>query len=187
MSCIQNKNNIIWIDMELTGLEIENDCILEIACLVTDENLNIISDEFHKILYQEDSILEKMNGWCKITHSESGLTKASQKSNENEDSVDKSLLNFMMQYVPAKKCPLAGNSIYIDRLFLQKYLKESNNYLHYRNIDVSSIKEVVRRWNPEIYSLAPKKTHSHKAMNDIKETIEELIFYRKNIFNINSN
>lgn len=140
---------------------------------------------------------------------QTGLTEACRKSTQDEKSVDKNLLNFMMKYLPKGKCPMAGNSVYIDRLFLRKYLPLSNEYMHYRIIDVSSIKEVVkyaqlrfpsitssnkihftifacfRRWQPEIHEAAPKKKLNHRALDDIKESIQELDYYRKYVFNAN--
>ncbi|XP_058810823.1 oligoribonuclease [Phymastichus coffea] len=185
MSNNQNKNRIVWIDLEMTGLDVEKDRIMEVACLVTDENLHIVSEEFSTILYQPDSKLNAMNEWCTNMHSSTGLTEACRRSTEDEKSVDRNLLNFMMKYLPKGKCPMAGNSVYIDRLFLRKYLPLSNEYMHYRIIDVSSIKEVVKRWQPEIHKAAPKKKLNHRALDDIKESIQELDYYRNHVFNAN--
>uniref|UniRef100_A0ABD2WZS9 Probable oligoribonuclease n=2 Tax=Trichogramma TaxID=7490 RepID=A0ABD2WZS9_9HYME len=181
----QHRSRIVWIDMEMTGLDVETDRILEVACLITDEHLNIVSDEFCKILYQPDSLLNNMDEWCTKTHRQTGLIELSRKSKEDEKSVSDSLLHFMMKYIPKGKCPMAGNSVYMDRLFLRKYMSSANDYMHYRIIDVSSIKEVVRRWKPEIYNSAPSKDLCHRALDDIKESIQELDFYRKNVFNAN--
>ncbi|KAJ8672899.1 hypothetical protein QAD02_004160 [Eretmocerus hayati] len=187
MTSNQNKNRIVWIDMEMTGLDVDSDRILEVACLITDENLNVVSDEFHKILHQSDDSLSKMNEWCQSAHKTSGLVEASKKSLDNEETVDKSLLSFMKKYVPKGKCPMAGNSVYMDRLFLRKFMPSTNDYMHYRIIDVSSIKEVVKRWKPEIHEAAPSKKFNHRALDDIRESIEELDFYRKNVFNASVN
>ncbi|XP_016837517.1 oligoribonuclease [Nasonia vitripennis] len=187
MSNNQRRNRIVWIDMEMTGLAVESDRILEVACLITDENLNIVSDEFHQVLHQSDDELARMNEWCQEHHTKSGLVEASKKSQEDERSVDKSLYNFLNKYIPKGRCPMAGNSVYMDRLFLRKYMPTSNEYMHYRIIDVSSIKEVVRRWKPEVHDAAPKKERNHRSLDDIRESISELDFYRKNVFNANSN
>ncbi|XP_008216123.1 probable oligoribonuclease [Nasonia vitripennis] len=183
VSVTQNRNGIVWIDMEMSGLDVDKNRILEIACLITDENLNVISDEFQAVLYQPDTELDTMNDWCQNNHGKTGLIDACKKSAETEDAVDINLLYFMMKYIPKGKCPLAGNSVYVDRLFLRKYMPVSNDYIHYRIIDVSSIKEVVKRWKPEMYSNIPKKEFNHRALDDIKESILELKFYKDNVFN----
>ncbi|OXU30483.1 hypothetical protein TSAR_013553 [Trichomalopsis sarcophagae] len=183
VSVTQNRNGIVWIDMEMSGLDVDKNRILEIACLITDENLNVISDEFQAVLYQPDTELDTMNDWCQNNHGKTGLIDACKKSAETEDAVDINLLYFMMKYIPKGKCPLAGNSVYVDRLFLRKYMPVSNDYIHYRIIDVSSIKEVVKRWKPEIHSNIPKKEFNHRALDDIKESILELKFYKDNVFN----
>jgi len=179
------QRRIVWMDMEMTGLEVENHKILEVACLITDENLKILSDEFRMVLHQPEEELKKMDDWCQKTHSESGLIEKVRASKVNEKKVDEELLFFMMKYIPKGKCPMAGNSVYMDRLFLRKYMPSSNDYMHYRIIDVSSIKEVVKRWRPEIYNEAPQKKRTHTALEDVKESIQELEYYRIHIFNTN--
>ncbi|XP_014204095.1 uncharacterized protein LOC106636263 isoform X2 [Copidosoma floridanum] len=180
------QKRIVWVDMEMTGLDPETHKILEVACFITDENLKIISEEFHKVLHQPESELQKMDQWCQKVHTKSGLVKKVEESKITEKQVDEELLFFMMKYIPKGKCPMAGNSVYMDRLFLRKFMPSANDYMHYRIIDVSSIKEVVKRWKPEVYEQAPKKLGSHEAVEDIKLSIAELDYYRAHIF-MNSN
>ncbi|PBC33377.1 probable oligoribonuclease isoform X1 [Apis cerana] len=180
---VYNKHNcIVWIDTELTGLQIETDTILEIACLITDEDLNIVSEEFNIVINQPDLVLEHMNEWCMNFHTKSGLIQESKYSKITLKDAEEMLLNFLKKYIPSQTCPLAGNTIYMDRLFLLKYMPLVNDYLHYRIIDVSTIKELVRRWNSNQSECTPKKFLHHRALPDIKESIEELKYYKKNIF-----
>ncbi|XP_045449792.1 oligoribonuclease, mitochondrial [Melitaea cinxia] len=173
---------IVWVDLEMTGLDINKDHILEIACLVTDGNLNVIAEGPNIIIHQPNEILSGMNEWCITQHGESGLTEASRKSNISVADAEKQILNFVKSHVPEKKCPLGGNSVYMDRLFLRKYMPKFNDYLHYRIIDVSTIKELAKRWYQREYSRLPPKTFQHRCLNDIKESIEEIKYYKENIF-----
>ncbi|XP_047531076.1 probable oligoribonuclease isoform X1 [Vanessa atalanta] len=176
---------IVWVDLEMTGLDVEKDHILEIACLVTDCNLNLIAEGPNIIIHQPDEILSNMNAWCIAQHGESGLTKASRESNVSVLEAENQILNFVKSHVPEKKCPLGGNSVYMDRIFIRKYMPNLNDYLHYRIIDVSSIKELAKRWYQKEYSRIPQKKFQHRCLNDIKESIEELNYYRVNIFKQN--
>lgn len=138
-----NVDHIVWIDMEMTGLDIEKDHILEIACIVTDNTLKIVSEELNIIIHQSSTILDNMNAWSKKQHNISGLTEKSYLSTISLKDAEKMLLNFLQEYIPKGVCPLAGNSVYMDRFFLYKYMPLVNDYLHYRIIDVSTIKEIV--------------------------------------------
>ncbi|XP_020293351.1 probable oligoribonuclease isoform X2 [Pseudomyrmex gracilis] len=168
----------------MSGLDIETDHILEIACVVTDKTLKIISEELHIVLHQSDTVLNNMNEWCKRHHHTSGLTSDSRSSRTSLKDAEQSVLAFLQKYIPSNACPLAGNSVYMDRLFLYKYMPLVNDYLHYRIIDVSSIKELVRRWNPNVYKNAPRKVLCHRALDDVKESIKELAYYQKHIFGL---
>ncbi|CAG9562393.1 unnamed protein product [Danaus chrysippus] len=176
---------IVWVDLEMTGLNIEKDHILEIACLVTDEHLNIVGTGPNIIIHQDDEVLNNMNQWCVTQHGESGLTEASRKSQISLTKAENEILNFVKSHAPEKLCPLGGNSVYMDRLFLRKYMPKLNDYLHYRIIDVSTIKELAKRWFPKEYSRIPTKKFEHRCLSDIKESIEELKYYRNNIFKVN--
>ncbi|XP_076245551.1 putative oligoribonuclease [Calliopsis andreniformis] len=180
MTC--SKNDIVWIDTELTGLDIEKDTILEVACIITDSNLKIKSEEFNVVINQPDSVLRNMNSWCTVHHAKTGLIHESQSSKISLKEAEKMLLNFLKESVPQGTCPLAGNTIYMDRLFLLKHMPSVNDYLHYRNIDVSSIKELAKRWNRTVFESSAEKTLQHRALSDIKESIQELKHYKDNIF-----
>ncbi|CAH0587093.1 unnamed protein product [Chrysodeixis includens] len=183
LSAVKNAaKRIVWVDLEMTGLDIEKDHILEIACVVTDENLNIIATGPNIIINQPDSILNEMNDWCVAQHGESGLTEASRKSNVTLKDAEKQVLDFVKSHAPEKKCPLGGNSVYMDRLFIRKYMPTLNNYLHYRVIDVSTIKELAKRWYQKEFSLMPQKKFRHRSVDDILESIEELKYFKDNIF-----
>ncbi|XP_053989481.1 probable oligoribonuclease [Hylaeus volcanicus] len=178
-----NKDKCIaWIDTELTGLDIERDTILEVACIITDEELKVISEEFNVAINQSDAILTSMNEWCIHHHNMTGLISDCQSSKLTLKEAEQMLLDFLKKYISKGTCPLAGNTIYMDRIFLMKHMPSVNDYLHYRIIDVSSLKELVRRWNPVIYNSTPKKECVHRALPDIKESIQELKYYKENIF-----
>ncbi|XP_076668525.1 putative oligoribonuclease [Andrena cerasifolii] len=177
-----NSDYIVWIDTELTGLDIERDTILEIACLITDKDLNIKSEEFNVVINQPDSILGNMNEWNTTHHTENGLIYESQCSKIDLKKAEEMLLNFIKKYVPKGCCPLAGNTVYMDCLFLLKWMPLVHSHNSYRIIDVSSVKELVRRWNPRIYENLPEKQFVHRALPDIKESIQELKYYKENIF-----
>ncbi|CAG9787905.1 unnamed protein product [Diatraea saccharalis] len=173
---------IVWVDLEMTGLDIEKDRILEISCVVTDGDLNLVAVGPNLVVHQPDEILKNMNSWCVAHHGESGLTEASRKSQISIENAEKQVLDFVSSHVPEKKCPLGGNSVYMDRLFIQKYMPKLNSYLHYRVIDVSTIKELAKRWFQKDYSSVPQKKFQHRSTEDIIESIEELKYYRSNIF-----
>ncbi|KAI4485343.1 hypothetical protein M0804_006848 [Polistes exclamans] len=182
MSTNNQNNHMVWIDMEMTGLDINTCHILEITCLITDSNLKIISDKLNIVINQPDSILNTMDNWCKEHHKKSKLIDDVRNSKISLKDAEQTVLKFLKSYVPRGKCPLAGNSVYMDRLFLIKYMPLVHDYLHYRIIDVSTIKEVARRWNSQIYNSAPPKTYQHRATFDILESIKELDHYKNCIF-----
>ncbi|KAL2722731.1 hypothetical protein V1478_009594 [Vespula squamosa] len=183
MMCDNSKNNhIVWMDMEMTGLNIETCHILEISCLITDSDLKIINSPLNIVINQPDSILDNMNDWCKEHHKKTKLIEDVRNSKISLKDAEQTILKFLENYIPRGKCPLAGNSVYMDRLFLNKYMPLVNDYLHYRIIDVSSIKELARRWNPQIYNSIPPKTCKHRASSDIIESIQELVYYKNHIF-----
>ncbi|XP_034828995.1 probable oligoribonuclease isoform X1 [Maniola hyperantus] len=173
---------IVWVDLEMTGLDIEKDHILEIACLVTDASLNIVATGPNIIIHQPDDILNNMHQWCITQHGETGLTDASRESKVSLSDAENQILNFVKVHAPENKCPLGGNSVYMDRLFLRKYMPNLNNYLHYRIIDVSTLKELAKRWYPKEYSRTPQKKFEHRCLCDILESIEELKYYKQHIF-----
>lgn len=173
--------NLVWIDLEMTGLDVDECRIIEIATLITDSELNIIATGPELVIHQPDELLDAMDEWNTKHHGESGLTEAVRKSTISEEEAERRTLEFIKTYCDERSAPLCGNSVWQDRRFLDRYMPKLEAYLHYRIIDVSSIKEVVRRWYPSNVR-PPKKGDTHRALDDIKESIEELRFYRENIF-----
>lgn len=179
----QNEQNLIWLDMEMTGLHPETDRILEIAMIVTDKELNILEEGPVLAVHQDDACLNGMDDWCTRTHTASGLVDRVRNSTLDEAAAAQLCLEFMKKWVPAGKTPMCGNTIGQDRRFMVKYMPELEDYFHYRNVDVSTIKELVKRWQPDILNEFTK-AGSHQALDDIRESIAELQFYRKRVFSI---
>lgn len=179
-------SRIVWVDMEMTGLDPDSCKVLEVACVITDYNLTVVARAPHLIIHQSKEVLDSMNSWCLNQHSKSGLIEDCLKSSTSEEEADDVLLNFLQdRQLPKNECPLAGNTVYMDRLFMRKYLPKFENYLHYRIIDVSSIKELCKSWFPKEYENSPngrKKLCNHRALPDIIMSIEELKYYKKHIF-----
>ena len=176
-----NKNNLIWLDMEMTGLSVENNVILEVAVVITDSNLNILNESKSYAVNQPESELNKMDKWNISVHSKSGLIDRVRQSTMNIAEVEKELIILISKYTKQGDSPLCGNSVHQDRKFMSKYMPTLEKVFSYRNLDISSIKELVKRWYPDVYSQL-KKNNTHEALSDIKESIEELLFYKKNIF-----
>ncbi|XP_061406838.1 oligoribonuclease, mitochondrial [Lethenteron reissneri] len=175
-------SRVVWVDLEMTGLDIDKDQIIEIACVITDSNLNIIAQGPSLIIHQPDELLDGMSTWCKEHHGRSGLTKAVRESVVSLQMAEYEVLSFVRQHTPPGVCPLAGNSVHADKKFLDKFMPQFMRHLHYRIIDVSTIKELCMRWYPEEYEKTPKKKATHRAVEDINESIKELQFYRGNVF-----
>jgi oligoribonuclease len=178
-----STQNLVWIDLEMTGLNPETDVVLEIATIVTDANLNILAEGPVLAVHQSDEVLNNMDQWCTDTHGKTGLTARCKASIITEEDAVKQTIDFLVQYVPKGVSPLCGNTIGQDRRFMVKYLPELENYFHYRNIDVSTIKELVRRWKPEILE-GFHKEGTHLALDDIRESIGEMQYYRQHVFTI---
>lgn len=174
---------LVWLDLEMTGLEPAHDRIVEIATLVTDDELELVAEGPDLVITTPPEALEAMDGVVKQMHARSGLLDAIAKSGVTLEQAATESLDFVRQHIPeARKVPLCGNSIGTDRRFLAQYMPDLENYLHYRCIDVSTIKELARRWYPEAFANAPKKLGAHRALDDIKESVEELKYWRKVIF-----
>ncbi|KAL4660640.1 oligoribonuclease, mitochondrial-like [Arapaima gigas] len=175
---------MVWVDLEMTGLDIDKDQIIEMACLITDSDLNVLAEGPKLIIKQSDELLDGMSDWCKEHHGKSGLTQAVRDSKITLQQAEYEFLSFVRQHTPPGHCPLAGNSVHADKKFLEKYMPQFTRHLHYRIVDVSTVKELCRRWFPEQYKLTPQKKASHRqvSLDDIRESIKELQFYKANIF-----
>ena len=173
---------MVWMDLEMTGLDPERERIIEIAALITDSELEIVAEGPNLVVHQSDELLAAMDEWNTKHHGDSGLTQRVRESTLDEETAAQALLEFMQQHVPERSAPLAGNSVHQDRRFLRRYMPEVDDYLHYRIIDVSTIKELGRRWHADAYAAAPKKETRHRALEDIKESIQELRYWRSSIF-----
>ena len=173
-----NELNLIWVDMEMTGLDPDTDRIIEVAVVVTDPELNIIAEGPVFAIHQSDETLDRMDNWNKGTHGKSGLIDRVRASNVSEAQAEQELIAFLKQYVPANKSPMCGNSICQDRRFMARGMPKLEAFFHYRNLDVSTLKELCRRWKPELAG-GFKKHQKHTALADIVESIEELRYYRE--------
>jgi len=173
---------LVWVDCEMTGLDPNIDTLLEVAVIVTDGDLNIVAEGPNIVIHQPDEVLTSMNEWCIEQHGKSGLTQRVKDSTISLAEAEDQIVSFVKKWTPEKKCPLAGNSVGQDAKFLVKYMPKVMNHLHYRIVDVSTIKELSRRWYPDELEKAPKKKMTHRALDDIKESIEELAYYRNSVF-----
>lgn len=174
---------LAWMDLEMTGLDPATNAIVEIATLVTDDNLNVVAEGPDLVVKTEPEALAAMSDVVRAMHTRSGLLAAIEESSTTLEEAGRATLEFLRQHiVEPRSVPLCGNSIGTDRRFLAAYLPEIDDYLHYRSVDVSTIKELARRWYPEIYSAAPKKAGGHRALDDIRESLAELVYYRHALF-----
>ncbi len=177
-----NNNKLIWIDLEMTGLDPARDKILEIATLITDDELNIVAQGPNLIIHQSEEVLAGMNEWCQVQHKKSGLIEAVRNSIICEEQAAHETLQFLKDHCDENSTPLCGNSVWQDKLFLQQHMPELAAFFHYRILDVSSVKLVINRWTKQ-YKLF-KKCDGHRALDDIKESIAELKFYKENFFKL---
>lgn len=173
----KSDQNLVWIDCEMTGLDPEKERLIEIAIIVTGPNLEPRIEGPVLVIHQSDEILDKMDAWNKGTHGRSGLIEKVKASTLTEEEAEEQLLAFIKQYVPKSGTPMCGNTISQDRRFLVKYMPKLEAWFHYRNLDVSTLKELAKRWRPEVYS-AFKKAQKHTALADVHESIDELMHYR---------
>lgn len=180
---MQNKNNFVWIDLEMTGLDPDQDKILEIATIITDPALNILHEGPMFAIHQPEEVIRAMNGWCKEQHISSGLIQAVQQSSHTVQEAEKETLDVIKKYCKPGMGMLAGNSVWSDRSFLRKYMPNLLNYLHYKLIDVTSIQQLIQAWYPDNPQSTFAKKDNHRALSDIQESIAELIHYRKYFFN----
>ena len=174
----KSDDHLIWIDLEMTGLDPSNDRIIEIATIVTDKNLNVLAEGPVLAIYQSDQIIDAMDEWCTRTHGESGLIQRMRESQVTEADAEQQTIAFLKNWIDKGKSPICGNSICQDRRFLARHMPELEAYFHYRNLDVSPLKELAKRWKPDVLKKLNKK-NTHTALEDIRESIQELALYRE--------
>jgi len=179
-----DANNLIWVDMEMSGLNPETDKILEIAIVVTDPGLNVAAETPALVMHQNDTVLDAMDAWNKSTHAKSGLIERVKASALTEAEAEARLIEFLRQHVPPGISPMCGNSVHQDRRFMAHYLPQLEAYFHYRNLDVSTLKELAKRWRPDL-AAGFTKHGKHEALADIRESIEELKYYREHFLKLN--
>ena len=180
---MDKSENLVWLDLEMTGLDPEIDRIIEIATIVTDKNLNELAVGPVFAIHQSEVTMANMNAWCMKIHNQNGLAERVKKSTINESEAEQQTIEFLEQYINAGQSPLCGNSISQDRRFLYKYMPALQELLHYRNIDVSSIKELAKRWKPDLQNMKKQKS-IHLALDDIRNSVNELRFYREHFIKI---
>ncbi len=178
-----DPNALVWIDLEMTGLSPETDRIIEIATIITDSDLNIVAEGPVLAVHQSDAVMGGMDEWNTRTHTGTGLVERVRASTLDEAEAERQTLEFIKQFIVKNRSPLCGNSICQDRRFLYRYMPELSEWLHYRNLDVSSLKELAQRWKPDIMPGFTKK-NTHKALDDIRESIEELKYYREHLIKL---
>lgn len=179
----QDNNNLIWVDMEMSGLQPDTDVVLELAAVITDAQLNVLAESPVFVIHQSDAVLDGMDDWNKGTHGKSGLIDKVKASALTEEQAEAQMIAFLQQHVPASKSPMCGNSICQDRRFMARHMPRLEAYFHYRNLDVSVFKELSRRWRPKLYD-GFKKTGNHTALADIYESIDELKYYREHFIRL---
>jgi oligoribonuclease len=173
-------DRLVWLDLEMTGLDVTKDVIVEIAALVTDAALEPVDDGIDIVVHQSADVLARMDDFVRAMHTKSGLLTEIQASTVSLDAAGAAVLAYVQGHVPAARvAPLCGNSIGVDRRFLDRQLPDLDAYLHYRSIDVSSLKELCRRWYPDVFRRRPVKTEAHRALDDVRESIKELRYYRE--------
>ena len=178
-----NEYNLVWVDMEMTGLSPDTDRIIEVAVVVTDSELNILAEGPVFAIHQPDAILDGMDSWNKGTHGRSGLIDRVKASTVTEAEAEAVLIDFLKHFVPSGKSPMCGNTICQDRRFMARTMPKLENFFHYRNVDVSTLKELCKRWKPEL-ATGFKKHQKHTALADIIESIEELKYYREHFIKV---
>ena len=179
----QDQNNLVWMDLEMTGLDPDRDRVIEVAIVITDSQLNTLAEAPVLVVHQSDAVLDAMDQWNKSTHARSGLIDKVKASVLNESDIEDRLLAFLAQHVPGKTSPMCGNSICQDRRFVARHMPRLEAHFHYRNLDVSTVKELARRWKPAIVKGLVKQG-KHEALADIYESIEELKYYRENFLKL---
>ncbi|RLB52527.1 MAG: oligoribonuclease [Deltaproteobacteria bacterium] len=179
---MSKDERLVWMDLEMTGLDADKERIIEIAVLVTEGDLTLVAEGPDLVIHQSDELLGAMDEWNTTHHGDSGLTDKVKASELDDEAAETLIIDFLRKHCVAKRAVLAGNSIHQDRRFIRKYMPRLDAFLHYRQVDVSSVKELGRRWYPKAMAKSPRKNESHRAMDDIRESLAELAYYRAAIF-----
>lgn len=179
---VQERDRLVWMDLEMTGLNPDRERIIEIAAVVTDGQLAVIAEGPTIVIHQPEALLQAMDAWNQHHHGASGLIDEVRASTVTDAEAEARVLAFVSEHCERGACPLAGNSVHRDRRFLRRYMRQLDEYLHYRIIDVSTVKELVKRWYPQVFAQAPEKGDNHRALGDIHESIAELRYYRESVF-----
>jgi oligoribonuclease len=177
-------DRLIWVDLEMTGLDPLTHHVVEIATLVTDGSLSVVAEGPDLVIAQPESVLDGLNDWSREHHTASGLLDRVRESRLGVAEAEARTLEFLARYCPPGQAPLAGNSVHMDRFFLRLHMPKLEAFAHYRNVDVTSIKELVRRWYPRVFAGAPRKSDSHRALEDLRESVAELRYYRERVFRV---
>ncbi len=180
---VADETRLIWVDMEMTGLDPDNDRVIEVAVVVTDAHLVVVAEAPVYVIHQSDAVLAGMDSWNTSTHARSGLTEKVRTSTTQEADVETALIEFLKRHVPRGKSPMCGNSICQDRRFMARAMPKLEAFFHYRNLDVSTLKELCKRWKPEV-AASFKKHQKHEALADIHESIDELKHYREHLLRL---
>jgi oligoribonuclease len=178
-----DQNNLLWVDMEMSGLNPDTDRVLEIAIVVTDSHLNTVAEAPVLAVHQTDAVLDAMDTWNKNTHAKSGLIERVKASTVTEIEVENRMVAYLQEFVPAGASPMCGNTVHQDRRFMARYLPKLESFFHYRNLDVSTLKELMKRWRPEL-AAGLTKHGKHEALADIYESIDELKYYREHFLKL---
>ncbi len=178
-----DETRLIWVDLEMTGLDPDNDRVIEVALVVTDSNLTVVAEAPVQVVHQEDAVLAGMDAWNTGTHGRSGLTEKVRASQLSESAVEEVMIEFLRRYVPKGKSPMCGNSVCQDRRFMARHMPKLEAFFHYRNLDVSTLKELCKRWQPAL-AAGFKKQQRHEALADIYESIDELQYYRAHFLKV---
>jgi oligoribonuclease len=181
---MRDRDNLVWIDLEMTGLDPREHRILEIGTLVTNASLDVIAEGPELVVHESDSVLATMNDWSREHHQASGLVDRVRASTVSVEEAEQRTLAFVKEHCEEGQAPLAGNSIHMDRFFLKFHMPALEAYLHYRNVDVTTLKELARRWNPQVLDQAPRKADAHRAMEDLRDSIAELRHYRVHLIRL---
>ncbi|KAL6734602.1 hypothetical protein Aduo_005128 [Ancylostoma duodenale] len=176
------EGRLIWIDCEMTGLDVEKQTLVEIATIVTDKDLNVVAEGPDIVIHQPEEVLDLMEEWPRQTFIKNGLLKKIRESRITLERAEGMVLEFLEKETVKGECPLAGNSVSMDRCFINKYMPRLGKHLHYRTVDVSTVKELAKRWYPDEFVKAPPKKNTHRALDDIRESIQELQYYRSTVF-----